>query len=113
HARSRPTHPVHPCDTVQTSRPNNARWRTRSGKNLPNDVAVDVGEPEVAAGVAVGEPGMVQAHQVEDRRVEVVDVHRVLGRRVAVVVGGAVTETSLCAAAREEASEAAVVMTSS
>jgi hypothetical protein len=37
-------------------------------------VAVDVGQAEVAAGVAVGELEMVEAEQVEDGGVEVVEV---------------------------------------
>ena len=40
--------------------------------------AVDVGEPEIAAGVAVGELLVVEAEQVQDRRVQVVDVDLVL-----------------------------------
>ena len=48
-----------------------------SGEDLANDLAVYVGQPEVAAGVAVDQPGVVDAHQVQDRRVVVVDVHGV------------------------------------
>ena len=40
-------------------------------------VAVHVGQAEVAAGVAVDEPGVVDAHEVQDRGVVVVDVHGV------------------------------------
>ena len=43
-------------------------------------MAVDVGEPEVPPAVTVGEPLMVKAEQVEDGRLEVVDVHAVLHR---------------------------------
>src|SRR5215469_17347721 len=49
-----------------------------SGKDLAHDLAVDVGEAEVAAGIAVGEPGVVEAEQVQDRRMEVVDVDGLL-----------------------------------
>ncbi|KAJ3049450.1 hypothetical protein HK102_012501, partial [Quaeritorhiza haematococci] len=48
-------------------------------------VAVHVGQAEVAAGVAVGEPGVVEAEEVEDRGVEVVDVDDVLDGLVAEV----------------------------
>ena len=37
-----------------------------------------VRQPEVAAGEAVGEPGVVEAEQVEHRGMEVVDMHPVL-----------------------------------
>jgi len=43
-----------------------------------DDVAVDVGEAVVPAGVAVGELLVVEAHQVEDRGVHVVHVDAVL-----------------------------------
>ena len=52
-----------------------------------HDVAVDVGQAEVAAGVAVGQPLVVEAEQVQDRGVQVVDVDLVLDGVVAVVVG--------------------------
>ena len=48
---------------------------------------MDVGEPEVAPLVAEGELGVVDAEQVQDRGLEVVDVDRVLGDVVAEVVG--------------------------
>ena len=52
--------------------------------------AVHVGEPEIAAGVAIRQTLVVQAEQVQDRRVQVVEVDLVLDRVVAVVVGRAV-----------------------
>ena len=55
-------------------------------------LAVDVGQAEVAAGVAVGELGVVEAEQVQDRGVQVVDVDLVLDGVVAVVVGLAVDD---------------------
>ena len=49
-----------------------------SGNDVVNDVAVDVGQPEVSTGVSIGELFMVQAHEVQDRGVEIVDVDSVL-----------------------------------
>src|SRR5690348_15273649 len=71
----------------------------RSRDHLLDDVAVEVGEP-----------GVVEPHQVEDRGVEVVDVDGVLGRAVAVLVGEAEAEAPLDAAAGQEAGEAPAVM---
>ena len=56
-----------------------ARWKTglarfRSGEQFLDDPSVDVGQAEVAAGVAVGELLVVEAQQMQDRGVEVVDV---------------------------------------
>ena len=50
----------------------------------------DVGQAEVAALELVGQPGVVDPEEAEDRGVEVVDVDDVLDRRVAEFVGRAV-----------------------
>ena len=55
-----------------------------------DDVPVHVGQPEVAALEAVGQPRVVEAHQVQDRGLEIVDVHAVLDGVIAEVVGRAV-----------------------
>ena len=49
--------------------------RSASAQYLGQNIAVDVGQAKVAAGVAVDQPGVVDAHQVQDRRVVIVDVH--------------------------------------
>ena len=54
-------------------------------------LAGDVGQAEVAALEAVGQPLVVDAEQVQDRGVQVVDVDGVLDGVVAEVVGLAVT----------------------
>ncbi len=64
-----------------------AEIRGCSGDQLRDDLAGDVGQAEVAPLEAVGEPRVVDAEQVEDRGVEVVDVDRVLDDVPAEVVG--------------------------
>ena len=64
--------------------------KSESGQDLLHDVAVNVGEPVVAAGVAERQLLVVESHQVEDRRVQVVDVDLVLDRVPAELVGLAV-----------------------
>ena len=59
-------------------------------QDVPHNLAVHVGQAEVSAGVAVGEPGVVEAQQVQDRGVQVVDVDGFLDGPVAELVGGAV-----------------------
>jgi hypothetical protein len=76
-----------------------------SGENIANDPAVDIGQAEVAARVAVGEPGVVQPHQMQDRRVQVVHVNGVFGDLVAVFVRATVAETPFNSAAGEEAGQ--------
>ena len=53
---------------------------TASGQQLLEHVAADVGQPLVAAVVQEGELLVVEAHQVQDRGVDVVDVGAVLDR---------------------------------
>ena len=48
-------------------------------QDLANDGAADVGEAQVAAHVAVGEAGVVEAQQVQDGGLQVVHMHGVLG----------------------------------
>ena len=56
---------------------------------------MDVREAKVAALEAVGELLVIDPHAVQDGRVQIVDVDRVFGDIVTVVVGLAETETSL------------------
>ena len=64
--------------------------RPASGNQFFDHVAVHVGQAEVAAGVAVGELLVVEAEQVQDRGVQVVDVDAVFDGLEAELVGGAV-----------------------
>ena len=52
-------------------------------------VAADVGQPLVAALEEVRQLAVVEAEELEDRGVEVVDVHAVLDGAEAELVGGA------------------------
>ncbi len=77
-----------------------------------DDMAVDIGEAEVASGVAVGEFGVVEAEELHDGGLEVVDVDAVLYGLEAEVVGGAVDGSGFDAAACEDVGEAPVVVVS-
>ena len=68
------------------------QWSIGSGQrqNRLDDLSLHVGQPEVAALEPVGQPGVVDAEQVQDRRVQVVDVDGVLDDVVGEVVGLAV-----------------------
>ena len=83
---------------------------TRSGNDVVDDVAVDVGQAEVAAVVAVGEPFVIQAQEVEDGGVEIVMRDAVLDGVHAEFVGGAVGDATLDAAARHPHGEAVMVV---
>ena len=70
-----------------------------SRQNLPDHLAVHVGQAHVAAAEAVGQPLVVDAQQVQHRGVQVVDLDLVLDGVVAVLVGRAVDRAALDAAA--------------
>ena len=40
-----------------------------------HDFAEIIGEPEIPAVVTIRQPGVIEAQQVQDRRVQIVDVH--------------------------------------
>jgi hypothetical protein len=82
----------------------------RSSEDLAHDLAVEVGEPEVALGVAVGQPGVVEAEEVEDRGVQVGDVDRLLDGQVAEFVDGVLDVSAADAAAGQPDLEAPVVV---
>src|SRR5262249_25772526 len=81
-----------------------------SGDDFVQDVAVDVGQTEVAAGIAVGQLGVVEAEQVQDGSVQVVDVDRLFDGLVAELVGCAVDMAALDATAGQPNGEAPVVV---
>ena len=69
------------------------RWSiAASGEDGFYDLAVDVGETEVAALVVEGQALVVDAEEVEQGGVEVVDVNAAVDDVVAEVVGLAVAE---------------------
>src|SRR5262249_6117572 len=70
-----------------------------SRQDALDHVAMHVGEAEVAPAVAERQLLVVDAHQVQDRRVQVMDVDAVLYGVDAQLVGGAVGQAALDAAA--------------
>ena len=74
------------------------------------DVAENVGEAEIAARVAVGEFLVVEAHQVQNRCVQVVYVYGLFNSFEAEFVGCAVHVAATNAAAREPHGKAVVVV---
>ena len=71
----------------------------RSGQDAPHHLAVDVGEAELAALVAVGHALVVDAAKVQDGGLVVVHMDRVAGDVPGEVIGGAVDMAALHAAA--------------
>src|SRR6202035_4565828 len=81
-----------------------------SGDDVVDHVASDVGEAEVAAAGAEGQFGVVDAHQIEDSCVDIVDMCRFVDDLPAEVVGGAVGDAALDAAAGQPHGEAVRVV---
>ncbi len=75
-----------------------------------DDFTEDVGESVVAAAVAVGEASVVDAHEMEQGGVQVVDVDFIVDRVPTEFVGGAVSMAGFDAAAGEPHGEAEGVM---
>ncbi len=65
-----------------------------SAKHALDDISGNVGQPIIAARMTVGEPGVVEAHEMEDRGVEVMNMNGVGHRADAVLVGRAVDMAS-------------------
>ena len=75
------------------------------GEDGAEDLAVDVGEPEVAAAIAIGELLVVETQLMQDGGPEIVDGAGVLHGVVAEVVGGAVDGPATDAAASQPEAE--------
>ena len=75
------------------------------GEDLVDDLAVHVGQPEVAAGVAIDQARVVDPHEVQDRGMIIVDVHGVGHDLDSVLVGGAVGKPSFHARTGQERRE--------
>src|SRR6266849_6470617 len=71
------------------------------GEQRRDDLPMHVGQPEVATLETVRQPGVVEAKQVKNRRVQIVDVHFILHRIEAEFVALAVSDAGLDAAARQ------------
>ena len=73
-------------------------------------IPIHIGQPEIAAGVAVGELLVIQAKQGENRGVQIVNVHRIVDGFGTVFISLSVGEAALGAAAGHPHSVAAVVV---
>src|SRR6185312_17479357 len=81
-----------------------------SGQDPPDYLTRHIREPIIPALVLVGQPLVVDAEEMEDRGVEVVDVDAVGGDAVAERVGGAVGDARLDPTAGRPGGEAPGVM---
>jgi len=95
-------HAVPACQAVDARLGARHRRRTPiicSRQQALDHLAVEVGEAEIAALEAVGQLGVVEAQEVHERRVQVVDVNLVLDHTEAQVVALTLGDSGLDAAA--------------
>src|SRR5437762_1200457 len=83
---------------------------SRSGDQFADHMTVNVGEPEIATGMAEGEFFVIETKQLENRRVKIVNVDLVFHRLKAEFVGGAVDVTPALPSAVHPHGEAVVVV---
>src|SRR5262249_52448926 len=77
-----------------------------SSQNLAHHMSFDIGQAKIAAGVTISQAFVVEAQEVQDGGVQVVDVNTLFDGAVAELVGGAVDVAPLDAAAGEGDGEA-------
>ena len=75
--------------------------RLRLRQDLADNFTFHISKTEIPALEAVGKFLVIEAQQVKDRRLQVVDVDRIFGDAEAEIVGGAEGEAALDAPARE------------
>src|SRR5215469_5378037 len=75
------------------------------GQDLADHVPMDIGKPALCAVVVVGKPLVVEAEEVKDRRVQVVNIDNIFDGLVAELVGGAEAISMLHAGAGEPSGE--------
>lgn len=86
------------------------RGRRGSGEDPADDVATDVGETKIAAGVAEGEVFVIDAGEVQHGRVEIVHIADLIDGMDAEFVGGPVGGAAAHAAAGEKHAESLGMM---
>src|SRR5688572_26412924 len=70
-----------------------------SHQDLGRYISVDVGEPEVAAAVEVSQLRMFHSQQMQNGRMQIVNVHAIFHSVVAELVGGAIRDAAFDSAA--------------
>lgn len=66
-----------------------------------NDFAVDVGQPIVPTGVAIGQPFVVEAQRMQDRGLEIMHVDGIFGHFKAELVRCTIGESGFDTATRQ------------
>src|SRR5947207_2780787 len=76
-----------------------------SRQDFPNHFAIDIRETEIASGVAVGEFFVIESKLVENRRVQIVEMHAAIHDAEAIFIGRAEGQPAPDAAAGHPGAE--------
>src|SRR5207247_808732 len=68
------------AEKTNLRKPASSRRRLRSRQNFLHHTTINVRQPKVATGISIGELLVVEAEQVQNGRVQIVDVYFVLDR---------------------------------
>lgn len=77
---------------------------------LFDDIAVNVGQPEIATGVTKSQLRVIEAQQLQESRMKIVDVDRVFYRLETKIIGRAVNISSAHTATRQPHCEAVMIV---
>src|SRR6187455_3360700 len=81
-----------------------------SRDQLLHQIAVNICEAEIPAGMPECQPRMIEPQQMQQRRVQVVDMHRLLRGFESKFIGGAMDISAAHAAAGKPHSKSMVIM---
>ena len=84
-----------------------------SSQDLPQHLAVDIGQSEISPLISVGQFGMIDAQQVQYRRIEIEDADRVASDVIAEIVGLSDRQAGLDASTGEPGGETSRMMITS
>src|SRR5438093_760288 len=87
-----------------------ASCRSTSGDDVLHNCARHVGQPEIPPAVTVGEPRVIEAHQLQHSCVEVMNMDGLVHCLEPKFVGGAVDRTAPHSTSREQIAESVIVV---
>ena len=87
--------PRHSIHSVEPLFERDTSVRHALGENLPNNMSVDVSQSKISATVTIGQPFMIDAQQMQNRRLQIVNVDRSLHDSVTKIIRATVNMPSL------------------
>ncbi len=98
------------CRMVQQLAITDGALLSKLANNLFNDASMHIREAEIAAGIPIGQFFVVEAQEVQNRRVQVMDVDFILDGGEAKVIGRAMDVAAASAAASQPHAESIMIV---